>query len=317
MLIDLDGDGRRELLATVGSGYGQKPRGVYCFDFERGTLLWNHCMGPSVIRLALMDVNSDGTMDVLVGSYSPGNGSREQDGTDDMHCYVHALSSQGQVLWIRELGGHFTGAYPLVADLDGDKADEIIVRLEAGPDYRDEVGQIAVLDKNGEVRARYDAQATLYSCEIADLGNDSESEILATDRRGMLHVLDGKLKPIAKHRVGSTQYESTILRIQGIADLDGDGCNEIVVTCMERQFVSGRNPRSDSGPRNVRHFHNNKVMVLNSELQVVGTFLMAKRWERNPGFSVIISDFDDDNLPEILALADRAVLLELQEQGAH
>jgi hypothetical protein len=48
-----------------------------------------------------------------------------------------------------------------------------------------------------------------------------------------------------------------------------------------------------------------------------GKTMLSKRWEKNPGFSMIISSVDDDDRPEILALADRAVLLELQEQGTH
>jgi len=315
-LIDLDGDGRPELVASVASGYGWKPRGVYCFDFESGALRWKHLTGPGVTDVRFLDVNNDDVLDVVFGTYSPGNGNRETDGSDDVHCYVHAVSGKGGLLWLRQLGTHFTGTYPIIADLDGDGRKDILVRVEAGPDFRKEVGQLVRLDRRGCVTAHYDAGATVYSCVATDLDGDGRPEILATDRRGILSVLRPNLTLIRQVSVGKTIYGSIISRIQAVADVNQDGEPELVMTCCERKFVSGRNPRGDHGPRNVRRFHNIAVLVLGSDLGLKHRHEVARLWKQQRGHAVKVRDLDADGDLEVISLADDLKVFEFARPAA-
>lgn len=310
-LLDLNNDGKRELLAIANSGYGWKPRAVYCLDWETGKLLWQYNIGPSAGTPIAADINGDGKLEVIFGSYSPGNGNRAADGTDDMHCYIFALSHKGEKLWTKQLGAHFTGASPLLEDVDGDGKKEIFARIEAGPDFRREVGQLVRLDKDGEELARFDAGSTLYSCEAADLAGNMDKELVCTDRQGSVYLLDKDLKVLVKRSLGTTEFESIIPRIAGARDLDGDGKAEAFLTYSEQKFVSGRNPRSDGGPRNIRHYYNNSVLVLDGSLGVKARYIAAGEWKEHPGFSVLAADVDGDKKPELLSLSDKAMVLKL------
>lgn len=311
-VVDLNKDGKKELLATANSGYGWKPRAVYCLDWATGEVLWRYNTGPSAGAPVAADINGDGKLEVVFGSYSPGNGNSEADGTDDGNCYIFALSGKGERLWIKQLGSYFTGANPLLEDMDGDGKKEIFARVEAGPDFRKEVGEIVKLDKNGEELARFDAGATLYGCEAADLNGDKQKELFCADRKGMVRVLDKDLKVLTERSLGTTEFESIIPRVAGARDLDGDGKADIFMTYSEQKFVSGRNPRSDGGPRNVRHYYNNSVLVLDDKLNVKGRYIAAGEWKEHPGFSVIAADMDGDKKPELLSLSDKAVVLKLE-----
>jgi hypothetical protein len=313
--VDLDSDGKEELLAKVETGYCLKPRGVYCFGSQSGQLLWKHLIGPSPMPpLLVLDVNGDGKLDVVFGSYSPGTGSSQDDGTDDMHCYVHAVSHKGELLWVRELGGHYTATYPVAGDVDGDGDKDIVVRVQGNPDFRSEIGKLVRLDNEGNVVASFDVGASLYSCSVEDLEGDGKAEVVATDCRGFIYVLNGDLGVLRKKQLGSTEYESIIPVTSGIADIGRDGAKEIVLTYAEREFVSGRNPRTDGGPRNVRYYHNNCVRALEPNLDVVERYLVADQWKEHPGFSVILHDLDADRALEILSLTDEVAVLELSPE---
>jgi hypothetical protein len=309
-VVDLDGDGHLELLAVVGTGYGWKPRGVYCFDYDTGRLRWRHLTGPGVTDVQILDVDADGVLDVVFGTYSPGNGNRESDGTDDMHCYVHAVTGRGKLLWIRPMGGYYTGAYPLAVDLDNDGRQEIVVRVEAGTDFRSEVGQLIRLDCQGRPTARFDAGRTMRSALATDLDNDDRPEIPATDRTGTLYVLGPDLSLVRKVSLGTTEYESIFADLAAAGDLDGDGRPEVVLTYREREFVSGRNPRGDMGPRNVRHFHNVAVLVLDADLREVARHAVAATWTEDHGHRVELRPLGPDGGTRLVSLADRVTLID-------
>ncbi len=312
-LVDLNHDGKKELLAQATTGYGWKPRGVYCFDWETAGLLWKYNTGGFPVAPVAADINGDGLEEVVFGSYSPGNGNTEADGTDDGHCYIYAVSNKGKQLWVKELGDYFTGATPLLVDLDGDGTKEIFVRIEAGPDFREDVGRLLRLDKNGKELARFDAGSTLYGCETASLKGDKNKTIICPDRQGNIYLFDENLKVVAKRSLGTTDFESIMPYLAGVQDLDQDGKPELLLTYSERKFVSGRNPRSDGGEKNVRHYYNNSVLVLDGGLNLKARYVAAGEWKEHPGFSALAADLNGDKKPELLSLSDKAVVLRLAE----
>ena len=121
-------------------------------------------------------------LEVVAGSHAVDNGNRADDGTDDRHGYVYACSSNGKVLWTRQLEGPFVLTHPLVAALDGDSKEALLVWVTASHLYRQdqakpEVGNILRLDAAGATVANYDAGARLISCVVVDLDGDGASEI--------------------------------------------------------------------------------------------------------------------------------------------
>ena len=85
----------------------------------------------------------------------------------------------------------------------------------------------------------------------------------------------------------------------------------MILTCSEEDFISGRNPRGDFGPRNERHYHNNSILVLGKGLVPATRFLVADKWEKNPGLTAQLVDADGDGIDEILVLSDKVLLLEI------
>jgi serine/threonine protein kinase len=317
IVTDLNRDGRRELLATVNSGFALRPRGLICFDFESETQLWLRAIAPSPLDLALIDLDQDGTKEVVLGSHAVDNNSRLADGTDDLHSYLYAFSGTGRPLWTTRLGDVYTQSRPLVADVDGDGRAELMAWVHAKADFRsNDVGRIVRLDGGGKTSSPYDAGATLLSCAAADLNGDGACEIIGTDARGFVHVLGGDLKPLQLVELVPLRGDSTNklashdfvdLRLIAVTNLDRTTAPEMVLTSQQVRFVSGLNPGSAGGEANVRHGQDVSVHVLDANLKVLATYRAADQWEETAGLSVDLADVDADGRPELFVFAKHRV----------
>lgn len=112
-LTRLDPDGPRLLLVDVSTGWGLNPRGLACFALDTTQLLWTNWIAGIPAGVAVLDLEADGRIDLLLGSYSVNNGNKLPNGTSDSNCYLYALDHNGQTKWTRELGGPFTWCRPL------------------------------------------------------------------------------------------------------------------------------------------------------------------------------------------------------------
>jgi len=313
-VVDLNHDGRREFIAATTNGYGLKPRGISCFDFEDGALLWDYQFGPAPLGVEVCDVNGDGNLDVIAGSRAVGNGSEAPDGTNDGRAYLFALSDKGARLWIKDLGaGLGVACEPIFIDSDKDRKKAILAWVHAPSRYRGgEIGKIVRLDTSGATTATYDAGVEILSCRAADVDGDGKMEVVATDRMGNVHALTSRLAPLLKARIVSAVCDKALVRLEEIVDFDGDGRKELVLTSSEVRRVSGNNPGFRDRPGNVEFYDNNSIWILNSELKPLARYVVAAKWKRYPEFSVLVADMNGDGRAEIISLSDQAVILGLE-----
>ncbi len=320
LVADLDGDGRREVLALVNTGYDGKPRGLYCFDFDSQSLSatprWQHLVGPSVLEVALFQLDAKGRQGVLLGTGAVNNNIHADDGSDDLHSYLYAFSDTGDVLWRSQLGDAHSFARPLVTDLEADGQQELLAWITAAGDYlTNEVGRIVQLDRSTGAplpgRA-YDAHARLLSCLSADLNGDHTNEIIATDNRGFVHILDANLKRLSRSNVVPQRKDLdgpfrnlnfVDLELVAITNLDSKPDKEIVLTSYQMQLVKGLNPGQARGEGNVRHAHDLKVHVLNARLEALAVYKVAPLWQSASGWSAAISKSRNNLHPEIFVFA--------------
>ena len=319
-VLDLHHDGRKQLVAKVGACYAKKPRGIVCFDWETGQLAWPPCyVAPHVAKTQFADLNHDGVTDILFGTASPCNGNQLDDGTDDSHSYLYALSGRGDVLWRRTTGTNYTSCEPLVADLNGTGTNEIVVRIGISEDFAEEVSKVVKYDLAGNVLARYtNVGACLLSLDVADLAGDGKRQILATDRAGWLHVLDSELRPTRKIQLVHPQYHTTNdwvrLYLDAVADLDSDGKPELVFRSSVVRFVSGLNPGAPQAEALIRFYDDNRVFVLSSTFQSLASYTVAEHWKVDPLCKLLVARLDRGR-QGLLVLGPEALLLELSDSG--
>jgi hypothetical protein len=260
-LGDLDGDGAAEVWL------GREIRDGATGD-ERGEGSWGYgsavnTMGPLTVAA---DLAGDGVQELLAGNAAyaadgstlwanqhdddgyPAVADLDEDGVGDLVVTrwdsVTRYDATGALVWTVERTEGFLGP-PAIADLDGDGPPEILVPTGLG---------VVALHGDGTrvwqyQEDSYDAGEITAGVSAYDLDGDGRAEVLLT-RAGTLTILDGGQGAV----LASWQHASAPYCPQGpsVADVDGDGCVEIVtawggedgalvaITGADGPFAAGR-----------------------------------------------------------------------------
>jgi N-acetylneuraminic acid mutarotase len=280
-VCDLDGDGKKEIIATVGSGYGRHRRGIRVFDYESGKEMWHFEIGPQPGALIVDDVNGDGKKEIMLGMGSPHNGNSANGYSDLAGSWIICFTHKGKILWDAKLGTW--GLVPIYADVDGDGRKELVVYRNQ--DYYGGNATVYLLNpKTGAILNRYDGKAgdSCWQGVVGDMDGDGKMAIFSTFgvREKCLYALNSKMKATAKlskvevakaagDLCGDERLELVTLDYGGsgfhvrdkdlksiwsgrvpagkvgnamICDLNGDGINELVIQANRNFYVYNVSP---------------------------------------------------------------------------
>ncbi len=198
--IDFNGDGIKEILFSVSSGYSWKPRAICLYDPAKNTITMKFSVGPSINSVNVKDFDNDGRYEIVIGSYGPGNGNVEDHGafgkSSDHASHIFVIKDDGQLVFQRAISGTFTGIRTAVEDLDGDGQWEIVGCLYAAANFRPDVGAVVVFDHKGKIISLYRHAQSILSYAVANFLGDSKKEIVFSDRNGRLFILNHKLEKL-------------------------------------------------------------------------------------------------------------------------
>ena len=234
LCLDVDGDGRNEIIQASMTWADYEPSGTITIWNEDGTSLpgWPKALGSgsepwdsiTASGLAVGDIDGDGDYEIVV--------------VDDYNVMATALHVEtGEVVdgdWPVEVGGYWY-AYiignPILADLDGDGDSEIIVALDE--ESRESDGLFAIQgDGTFLWQRRYTSEGPM---SVADFDGDGDVEIALCGygpgiTRVYTFILDHRGQQIKRWRGGSNKGTA-------IVDLDADGEFELVF-CTEDSVMA-------------------------------------------------------------------------------
>lgn len=314
-MADLDGDGKRELLASVTSSWALRPRGICCFDVETGQLKWFFETATFVTEIDLCDLNGDGRPEVVVGSNSPGNGSQLEDRTDDAHAYLYVLSSKGELLWPRELAGLYANVKPLTSAHGQTNVVVWVTSVHAYNAERKEpdTGKVLEFDVRGNIVHSRDFGVQLTSALSVDLDGDGWLEILAADRLGILHVLDRELNERRRITITEPGTNEVELQLFLAANLASSGAPQVVLTSSQLERRSEPAPGNNREKFENMFHHDNRVIVLDADLSPIATHLLATKWTESPGIKAELLSNGPGKLPSLAILTDKVQILGLTQ----
>jgi subtilisin family serine protease len=226
VLADLDGDGVSEILVALDEE-SRDTDGLIALRGD-GTPLWQRrytSEGP----ISVADFNKDGKPEIGLCGYGPG--------LDKVYTFI--LDSQGQQL-ARWKGGSKKGT--AVADLNADGKPELIFCTEEDVQAVRAEGTTPVTLWKAKVPAPFDTKGGLC---VGDLDGDGLSEVYINNYveadgfiYSQIYGFDSKGKPLTNAGFPKTMMGDPTRCIPLIADIDGDGSKELVVSTYAEPMMA-------------------------------------------------------------------------------
>jgi len=280
---DFANDGRLGVLCSLWAGYTLYPRGLLLFDYETGAVRWFHPVAPFVKDIAIDDLDRDGRLDIVFGTYAVGNGAQVGAETD-FDCRVTALRHDGNRMWSVRVGATFQGSAVAVTDLNRDTSRRAAVGIwSSWPARRDDRSAMRTLGADGTPTAYRGLRHTIAGERLV-LGNWDERseglEIAFGNRDGRVYIFDADLNEVRSTAVGAEPVA------QAMADLTGDGRLELIVTTRD-----------------------GRLLLLDTELRTLAEHRFAAR-EVPP--RIRIADITGNGIPDLILVTDRVALIAVE-----
>ena len=311
-----------KLLAYLHTNRSKRPRALCCYDYATQKEDWRTEVGPPLTNLEMLDLDGDGAEEILCGSAAPCNGNAVEGAGDDSHSYIFTFHPTGGIFWKAEIPGDLDNASVVVRDLDGNGHPEILAFRQASEvnhaTNAPNLGRVMQLNPtNGAPGLFYAPRVCLLTLLAHDLEGDGQTEILCTDCRGDLHVLNAdlslrKVVPISPRMaktVGSIDHVT--FRLNGLARLRRGQRPYLVTTSWENHDLEFRWGKvTDSADKSERR--KEWIFILDSSLKVVARHHVADRSPAQFSWNVLITDLEADGEDEILLLSERVDVLKLK-----
>lgn len=297
------------------------PRALRLCNYTNGATLWEFHAPSMPTRQILTVPDGSPAGAIVVGTQSHNNGAQAEDGTDDRHSYLYALSAEGALLWRTNLGPELSQTMPQLATIGGSKYLFALVcrkfesTLEASePPTNAWQSRLLKLTTDGREVARFSTAPPMHSFAAVTQDGPNPPLLLAACADGTLLQLDPvDLRLLRRTTVIQRTADWVELEIVAIADLDRDGQREIVLNSTQVRFVSGTNTSNPEGEANVRHYEDRCVIVLNDQFrQLARHDFQATR--EIPGPKVITIRDPKTGDVEILALDKHVTALRFRRR---
>ena len=127
------------------------------------------------------------------------------------------VKKTGWILWKKPIYGRPAGS-PVVADLDGDKNDEVVALTKNG--------LLLAYKTDGKLLFTWELEGSFSNTpSIGDTDGDRINEIVIVDESGVLRSLEGRTR--SEEWIFETDEGGPLGRV-ALADIDGDGGSEAV-----------------------------------------------------------------------------------------
>jgi signal transduction histidine kinase len=197
LVVDLEGDGKKELIVLFKQDDQSSPGVILCIDPLSGELLWKYLAGTVIVEAECRDLDNNNKKEIILSTFSSLKGV-EHNGTSDAYSYVIVLESNGNKRWNKEIGDRYTFTRTAIADIDNDNLLDIIAATETHPKRERGMGEIFVFDgPTGNPKAN--SPFRLYNVSFSKpLVHRSEAgtRIYVGDSNGNIRLFDQHLKPL-------------------------------------------------------------------------------------------------------------------------
>ncbi len=230
-LMDVTGDGVPEVLINVSTGDAYWPRGIYALDWRKSRVVWHFDTGCPLTSPQLVDIDGDGSREILCGSTAPDNGcgafgeSRDViNGTDDTHTYLFAIDSLGHEINRKKIGDvpyQVTKVYG--HDINGDGRKEIFYTY--GNNDRPHWARWDPVTGNTNPKLVIPPGSYFSEATFMDMDRDGDDDILLAMSDGSILCYDDDFDILKKIKIEGMHLHNIFP-----CDLNFDNKQELVIS---------------------------------------------------------------------------------------
>ena len=283
-LADIDRDGRKEVIALARAQHSLKPRGLIVYNQAAGEL-WRYAIGPSPQNIVIWQKDR-GRPDIIVGTYSPGNGNYEDhNNTSDMQTYVVSIDGYGRTNWIIRIGEFYNGVGVLLADPAGTGSPSLYAHKYTSSFFRQDAGAIYRISRSGDILNQFNTKNSILSITAAQSSGSRQGFVYAADNKSNLYRLDERLNLLQKKSL-KTESAPPEIRLVGVHDYDGDGSADLLYYSFNR-LLSDKNPLAVMGSNRNVFYSNLKFQIISQDFsKLLKSVSIAKEWGKWRGYAV-------------------------------
>ncbi|HPS61651.1 MAG TPA: histidine kinase [Bacteroidales bacterium] len=222
-LVDLDGDGTREIIAGIMAGFRVQPRLIFTLEIRTLTLKRTATMATFQGVNDTIDLNGDGSPELLARSYAIDNNEGKQElPFDDNSAWLLSYDRNMEpVLPLTRFSGRYVHVIPLGIR---DKKTPMVVALLTTRVPGTGPPRLMLFDNSGKaVRERVlgdDSRLRVFNILRTDAQRD---RFFLLSGGGTVEVVDSKLKTIETRKIDGLDSPSCFA-----FDIDGDGLRELI-----------------------------------------------------------------------------------------
>ncbi|MBN1952607.1 MAG: histidine kinase [Bacteroidales bacterium] len=221
---DLDGDGFRELIFAVNTGFSIYPRTVFAYNIHTGTLISSPKSGYQIQEIIQADITGDGKNEIIPVGYAADNIHDTNYPYHDGSNWLMALDCELRFVFPPvEFPGPSGSFYPLI--VPDNSMSPILGAIAYIPDTDGYKAKFCIVDLKGRIVKERNIPLPDHGSIIdaRTFNEKSFTYIGMLNNDGNLVVYDTSLEPVSSHKLGLICNPLKI-----IMDLDGDSNEEFL-----------------------------------------------------------------------------------------
>ncbi len=233
-IIDLDQDGKYELVCRTLDSYTANPRGIVVYDLETRAIKWNLDLTTNPCSVICADFDGDGKIEILLSTQALKNTRESRHGVDDGNGWMLMLDAGGKILQIEHLFEGYGNTYLAAKDIDSDGRPEIykVESTWGNTVHQNTVEKLHWQDGTFRSLAVYEAMSPLNRGQPLFFNevNADEIRLFVPSRDHGMHILNADLQEI-EH-----EFEQSIAAVHAISDLLGKGSKQVILQSEDSDF---------------------------------------------------------------------------------
>ena len=219
---DLDGDGIKEVIFGIITGFSKSPRAVYAFNTAVDTILRSPESSAFILEILQEDLDGDSHREIIPYGYGAGNIGTNEARYHDQSAWLMVLDRNLSFAFEPvEFRGRFVLAQPLLLRT----GDKLITDLLVYPQDRDSTAYIVSFSAGGKITGRHNLEYLPYKGFITGDLKDNPLYVIMTAGEGAV-IFDSDIK-----ETGRIRGSASPLFFEDDVDLDGE--KEVLVNSQE------------------------------------------------------------------------------------